>query len=128
MRRSVVMTACVCLALGLAAAAFVWLTRPYGRAARGRGPADESTRTRPEEPDLPPPGLPILASRPRDWFPIIDKPRYVDVADAEGLLIDDEPVLGLVLGGQARAYSTNQLNNHEMVLDEIGGTPVLVTY
>jgi hypothetical protein len=37
-------------------------------------------------------------------------------------------VLGLVLDGVARAYPTNQLNDHEMVVDDIGGTPVLVTY
>jgi hypothetical protein len=43
-------------------------------------------------------------------------------------LARDEPVLGLVIGEEARAYSTNQLNEHEMVLDTIAGTPVLVSY
>jgi hypothetical protein len=130
MRGLVVRTACVCLVVAVAASAFLWLARPHGRgrAARGRQEVTESTRSQPQEPDLPPPGLPILASRPRDWFPVIREPHYLSVTEAAGIIDDREPVLGLVLGGQVRAYSTNQLNRHEMVLDEIAGTPVLVTY
>lgn len=78
--------------------------------------------------DAPPPGLPIVAWGQRHEFPVIREPQYVSAAHGDQLLAADEPVLGLVLNGVARAYSTNQLNEHEMVLDKIAGTPVLVTY
>ena len=64
----------------------------------------------------------------RGHFPVIRNPRYVSAAEGDRLLFAAEPVLGLVLNGAARAYSTNQLSEHEMVIDEIAGTPVLVTY
>ncbi len=76
----------------------------------------------------PPPGLPIIPWGPRDYFHIIRQPTFVSAREGDHLLAHEEPVLGLVVGNEARAYSTNQLNKHEMVLDEIAGTPVLVTY
>lgn len=95
--------------------------------------AQESTNaTMPEEAALPetppPPGLPILAARPRDTFRVIRKPWLLSANQGDIMLVAEEPVLGLVIHGDARAYSTNQLNDHEMVLDEVGGTPVLVSY
>jgi Protein of unknown function (DUF3179) len=76
----------------------------------------------------PPPGLPIVTFGKRGHFKVIRKPQYVSAEEGDRLLFAGEPVLGLVHNGQTRAYSTNQLNDHEMVIDEIGGTPVLVTY
>jgi hypothetical protein len=74
----------------------------------------------------PPPGLPIVrGSRP---YSEIRFPECVSPDQADQVPFPDEPVLGLVVNGQARAYSTNQLNDHEMVIDEVGGVPVLVTY
>jgi len=78
--------------------------------------------------EQPPPGLPIVPWGRRDHFPVIRHPNYVPAKEGDRLLAADEPVLGLVLGGQARAYSTNQLNDHEMVIDDVGGVPVLITY
>jgi hypothetical protein len=118
----------------------IWLTAAVGLLAGGYlgldwlcGP-DRSERPSFDRPDRksereePPPGLPIVALWPRDHFPIIRQPAYVDAKEGDRLLAPDEPVLGLVLGGQARAWSTNQLNKHEMVIDEIAGTPILATY
>jgi hypothetical protein len=76
----------------------------------------------------PPPDLPIIPWGKRDHFQVIRKPWFVSAKEGKKLLAVDEPVLGIVLGGEARAYSTNHLNKHEMVLDEIAGTPILVTY
>jgi Protein of unknown function (DUF3179) len=76
----------------------------------------------------PPPGLPIVAWGPRDSFPVIRRPFLISASQGDTNLATDEPVLGLVLNGEARAYSTNQLNRHEMVVDQIGDTPILVTY
>jgi hypothetical protein len=86
----------------------------------------------PEPPTLPetapPPELPIVAWALRDSFPVIRKPWFVSARQGDTALAEDEPVLGVLLDGEARAYSTNQLNRHEMVIDQIGDTPILVTY
>jgi hypothetical protein len=76
----------------------------------------------------PPPGLPIMAVGQREHSPVIRHPKYLTAEQGDGALARDESVLGLVIGTEARAYSTNQLNEHEMVIDTIAGTPVAVTY
>lgn len=76
----------------------------------------------------PPPGLPILPWGRRDHKAVIRQPKFLTAEQGDGALARDEPVLGLVIGGEARAYSTNQLNDHEMVVDTLAGAPVLVTY
>ena len=43
-------------------------------------------------------------------------------------LRDDDRVLGIVLGGAARAYPVRILNWHEIVNDRIEGRPVAITY
>jgi Protein of unknown function (DUF3179) len=91
---------------------------------------DEADRESPPRlPETQPPeGLPIVLWGKRDHFPVIRKPQYLTAKQGDRALAPDEPVLGLVIGDEARAYSTNQLNEHEMVIDTIAGTPVLVTY
>lgn len=57
---------------------------------------------------------------PRGRIAALDHPQYVSADEAE---IDDNTfVLGVVIEGQARAYSLNLLNNHEVVNDRIGNT------
>jgi hypothetical protein len=73
-------------------------------------------------------GLPLLDWGTRDCFPAIRNPKFLTAAEGDALLAKDEPILGLTMGKDIRAYSTNQLNRHELVLDEVGGVPVLVTY
>jgi hypothetical protein len=92
-------------------------------------PADTETAAPPQLPETDPPaGLPIVAWGRRNHFPTIRKPRFLTADQGDMLLAMDEPVLGVVLGGEPRAYPTNQLNDHEMVLDEVSSTPILVTY
>jgi hypothetical protein len=76
----------------------------------------------------PPPGLPIVAWGKRDHFPTIRNPDYWTAKEGDKALARDEPVLGLVIGSEARAYSTNQLNDHELVVETLAGKPILVTY
>lgn len=64
---------------------------------------------------------------PKDGIPSIDDPRFVPVAD-ESDLNDEEPVIGLVVDGDARAYPLRILTWHEIVNDTVGGLPVAVTY
>jgi len=64
---------------------------------------------------------------PKDGIPSIDSPIFVDVSNASGLA-DTEPVIGLVVNGEAKAYPLRILTFHEIVNDEIGGIPVSVTF
>ncbi len=64
---------------------------------------------------------------PKDGIPSIDRPQFVSVAEARHMK-DVEPVVGLVLAGEARAYPVSVLMWHEIVNDTIGGVPVAVTY
>lgn len=57
---------------------------------------------------------------PRGRIAAIDDPVYVSAADAK--IPDDGWVMGVIIEGQARAYSINLLNSHEIVNDKIGDT------
>lgn len=65
---------------------------------------------------------------PKDGIPAIDAPRYVSVQDADAWLRDREPVIMLVLNGDARAFPLQILTWHEIVNTEVGGIPVTVTF
>ena len=64
---------------------------------------------------------------PRDGIPSIDDPAFEPVADHDGL-VDVDPVVGLTINGDARAYPLEILTWHEIVNDVVGGVPVAVTY
>ena len=67
---------------------------------------------------------------PRDGIPAIDEPAFVSVAQAKAqqLYSAQEPVIGLSVGGEAKAYPLQILTWHEIANDVIGGVPVAVTY
>ncbi|PCI40412.1 MAG: hypothetical protein COB46_06810 [Rhodospirillaceae bacterium] len=63
---------------------------------------------------------------PRDGIPPIDNPLF---APANTLQIPNtEPVIGLHVGNQFKAYPVRMLMWHEIVNDVIGNTPVTVTF
>ena len=62
-----------------------------------------------------------------DRIPAIDQPRMVP-ADQADFMADDELVLGVVAGGEARAYSLWHLDRHEIVNDELAGEPIAATW
>ena len=70
------------------------------------------------EDDDPPPGVEQLL--PRGRIAAVFEPEFVSAADAE--IADDAWVLGVVVEGEARAYSLNLLNSHEVVNDKAGDT------
>ena len=41
---------------------------------------------------------------------------------------DEQLVMGVAINGEAKAYPVSLLHVREMVNDEVGGTPVLVTW
>ena len=63
----------------------------------------------------------------RDCIRSLDTPRFV-AAPAADFLNDDDLVLAVTLGGQARAYPTRILDYHEIVNDTLAGTPIAITY
>jgi len=67
------------------------------------------------------------AKTPRDAIPAIRKPEAVKAADATWL-VDDDRVLGIAIGGEARAYPLRILETHEVVDDTVGGIPVAPNY
>jgi len=122
----------ILLALAAAVAiVYVVVCQPFAAPTKDRPPSPVDTKKANDVPDPKadvPPGLPIVAWGNRHHFPEIRNPWYVRADDEAHAPADDDPVLGVVIKGQARAYSTNQLNDHEMVIDELSGVPILVTY
>ena len=55
-------------------------------------------------------------------IPAIDEPRFLTGMAADAQMAPDEPVLGVVVDGLARAYSLWQLDAHEIVNDRIAAT------
>ncbi|MBI3049980.1 MAG: DUF3179 domain-containing protein [Acidobacteria bacterium] len=65
---------------------------------------------------------------PRDAIPAIDNPEFEPAAAADRVMADDELVIGLVGEREQRAYSTWQLDRHEIVNDTFDGRPIAVTW
>lgn len=72
-------------------------------------------------------GSPVLRGLPKDAIPAIDDPTFVPAQRAT-FVAAEEPVVGVVIDSQARAYPTWLLNGHEIVNDQIGGTAFAVTW
>ena len=65
---------------------------------------------------------------PRDAIPAIVKPEFEPASRAFRWMADDELVIGLVGEREQRAYSTWQLDRHEIVNDTFEGRPIAVTW
>ena len=68
-----------------------------------------------------------LGGPPKDGIPAIDNPIFVDGNDAH-FLNGNDLVLGVTLNDISKAYPIKVLNYHEIVNDQFGEIPVLVTY
>ena len=64
---------------------------------------------------------------PKDGIPAILEPKFIEAQNANFLKPDDK-VIGVHLGGQAKAYPIRILNWHEVVNDVINGMPIVVTF
>lgn len=65
---------------------------------------------------------------PRDGIRSLDDPPFHPAADLVPFLSPTEPVIGLKIGDEARAYPLRYLMFHEIANDTLGGVPVAVTY
>ena len=64
---------------------------------------------------------------PFDSVPAVDDPVFVAPGEGEKLQ-GDEPVVAVSVAGDARAYPVRYLIFHEVVNDEVGGVPIVVTF
>ncbi len=63
----------------------------------------------------------------KDAIPALSDPEHVALESCDRLA-DDDRVVGMFVGGEARAYPLRVLLYHEIVNDEIGGAPVAIVY
>ncbi len=69
----------------------------------------------------------LSGGQTKDGIPPIDNPKFIEVS-AVSDLGEREPVIGLEINGDARAYPLRVMTWHEIVNDRVGGVPVAVTY
>ena len=62
----------------------------------------------------------------RNAIPSIFDPTFVEAQEAK--IPDDAWILGVVIEGEAHAYSLNLLNHHEIVNDVVGGKPIAAVW
>lgn len=65
---------------------------------------------------------------PRDAIRAIDDPEFEPAHKADRRMAEEEIVIGLVGEREQRAYSTWQLDRHEIVNDVFEGRPLAVTW
>ena len=63
-----------------------------------------------------------------DGIPAIENPRFAAASDPPDGLAAGDPVFGVAIDGEAKAYPQSVLVWHEIVNDTVGGRPVSVTY
>lgn len=123
MKKKSLMPVAIAVVIAVAVAGAFFIFQPTQPTARGA----ESSASAPEE--VSPEDL--ISVLPPDSIPAIDNPRFISATKAEEgdiRLRDDDAVLGVALGGIAKAYPIRILNWHEIVNDEISGKPVLITF
>jgi Protein of unknown function (DUF3179) len=99
-----------------------------GLAACGRTPADQRGAAESPEPDPLVYAGQLVDVLPPDAITPIDDPRFISPDRASVWLVGREPVVALEISGEARAYPVQILTKHEIVNDQVAGTPVTITY
>ena len=69
----------------------------------------------------------LAGGPPKDGIPALLEPKFVS-ADETDFLNPDDPVIGVIVSGQPKAYPIKILNWHEVVNDSVGGMPIAVTF
>jgi hypothetical protein len=64
---------------------------------------------------------------PKDGIPALLEPKFVPAGEA-GFLRGEDRVLGFEREGEARAYPIRILSWHELVNDQVGDEPILVSW
>ncbi len=94
-------------------------------------PVESALEGNRQNPDFPPPvvdpDLIVSGGPPPDGIPPIDSPNFATIEETD-FLSDNEPVVVVEVGGEARAYPVQILIWHEIVNDEFGDVPVSITF
>lgn len=69
--------------------------------------------------------VPVVAE---EAIPAIERPSFATAVEASEFMRAEEPVVGVVVSGQARAYSLWHLDRREIVNDRAGDTPLVVAW
>ncbi|WDE09416.1 DUF3179 domain-containing protein [Thalassomonas haliotis] len=64
---------------------------------------------------------------PRDGIPALSHPAFVDAGKAD-FLLPQSRILGVSIGGKAKAYPIAILNHHEIVNDRLAGKDITVSF
>lgn len=64
----------------------------------------------------------------KDGIPALSRPRSMSALEGTAAWAADTLVLGVVIGGEARAYPHNIMWWHEIVNDVVGGVPIALSY
>jgi hypothetical protein len=124
------------ITVAAAAAVLVWAfvagigrERPLGD---GRDPRTYGFElgTLPDDPGF------AVSGQPRDFMPSLDGPERLrgdEIADYNRThrrrpVVSADRVVGVVIGGEARAYPVPLLEAHEIVNDVLGGVPIAVSF
>jgi hypothetical protein len=70
----------------------------------------------------------VSGGPPPDGIPSIDSPKFTTVDQAEGFMSDNDLILGVNINGDVKGYPLQIMVWHEIVNDNVGGTPIAVTY
>jgi hypothetical protein len=65
---------------------------------------------------------------PKDGIPALDHPAFTSAAEADRDLKLEDMILGVQFAGVAKAYPVRILNWHEVVNDDVGTQPVLISW
>lgn len=99
------------------------------RSEAGANPQEDSPSQSPSPSatdDLGLSNIPFVPLLPRDAIRPVYEPDFVSAAYSP--LQADELVMGIAIQGEAKAYPVSVLRFREMVDDELGGLPILVTW
>ena len=61
-------------------------------------------------------------------IPAIFSPEFISISEADSLYFADEPLIAVIDGNEAKAYSIWHLDEHEVVNDYINGKAITVTW
>ncbi len=64
---------------------------------------------------------------PRDAFHVFNNPKMTPAAKSSTVQLD-EPVVGVFIGGQAKAYPISTLKHSELINDMCGGVPIAASW
>jgi hypothetical protein len=107
----------------VASLALLWALPGPGLSAEESAPSRNGFSVSPAS--IPTEGI-LHGGPPRDGIPALTEPGRVPAAESPWP--EDEMVIGVVRGEEARAYPLSILTWHELVNDTLGGEPILISY